>query len=82
MFRRERERWMQLLEDEREAHRKERQELLNRLVEPRVVVDAPREPRVAVPPHEPIELAYIGREVPAGVTVGVERNQNGDTESA
>ena len=68
----EREQWMQLVADEREAHRRERQELLNRIAQPeRIVTDS------AEKPHEPqpmsatdLELAFIGGEVPAGVDVG------------
>ena len=63
---------MQLLEEEREAHRRERQELLNRIAAPdRPIVDG------ATVPHEPEpmsqtdqELSYIGGEVPDGVSVG------------
>jgi hypothetical protein len=68
---------MVLLSQEREAHRKERQELLNRIAAPdRVVVDG------AVAPHEPQpmtrtdqELEFVGREVPDGVSVGSLRDE-------
>lgn len=70
MFRREREQWMNLLAEEREAHRKERQELLNRIAHPeRVIVDA-QEPVVVEPPRDAAELAFIGREVPDGHSLG------------
>lgn len=69
----ERDKWMQLLADEREAHRKERQELLNRLAKPDIRVnDAPSEPRVVVPPRDFAELAFIGQEVPPGMNIGSE----------
>lgn len=76
MRQRERDKWMELLADEREAHRKERQELLNRLAKPDIrVSDAPTEPRVAIPPKDMAELQFIGREVPDGISVGSERDQ-------
>ena len=75
MFQRERDRWMQLLADEREAHRKERQELLNRLAKPEArIMDTPKEMRLATPSRDPIELAYVGQAVPDGVNVGSNRN--------
>jgi hypothetical protein len=72
MRQRERDRWMGLLSAEREAHRKERQELLNRLAQPQVVrVDAPVEKVVAqTMTTTDLELSMVGREVPDGVTVG------------
>lgn len=80
MRQRERDKWMQLLADEREAHRKERQELLNRLAQPETrVVDSPSEPRVAVPPRDALELAFVGREVPDGISVGsIARQEQGE----
>lgn len=67
----ERDKWMELLTTEREAHRKERQELLNRLAQPETrIVDGPKELREATHSKEPSELAYIGQEVPPGVSVG------------
>lgn len=62
MFRRERERWMQLLIDEREAHRRERQELLNRIARPEAIVrDAPDLPPVdQVSVKDLEELAQVG----------------------
>lgn len=72
MRRRERQAWMELLEAEREAHRKERQELLNRLANPAAVqVDVPLEREPVGPPlRDTLEMAYVGGEVPDGVTVG------------
>lgn len=70
MRRRERERWMKLVEDEREAHRLERQELLNRLAQPdRPLVDV-RPVEAVEPPHDDAEFAFVGSEVPEGVQVG------------
>ena len=70
---------MLLLETEREAHRKERQELLNRIAAPaHIQVDTPAEPRE--PEHmtmEDIELSFVGGEVPPGIDVGSLREQNG-----
>ncbi len=72
MRQRERDRWMALLEKEREAARKERQELLNRIAQPaRIQVDTPPEPRAAAPmTQDDLELAWVGREVPDGVDIG------------
>jgi hypothetical protein len=63
---------MELLSTEREAHRKERQELLNRLAQPdRIQVDTPAEKREAQPmTTTDLELSFVGREVPDGVSVG------------
>jgi hypothetical protein len=72
MFQREREKWMSLLETEREAARRERQELLNRIAAPeRVVVDSSSAEHEAQPmtPTD-LELSMVGREVPDGVSVG------------
>ena len=72
MRHRERERWMQLLADEREAHRRERQELLNRIAAPeRIVLDpSPVEHRPEPLSQDDLELAFVGREVPDGASVG------------
>lgn len=67
---------MQLLADEREAHRKERQELLNRIAAPESrIIDSPTELRIPEPSKDMMELAFIGREVPDGVSVGSLRDQ-------
>lgn len=72
MFQRERDKWMALLSTEREAHRKERQELLNRIAYPeRLVVDgSPVEHSPEPMTKEDQELAFVGREVPDGVSLG------------
>ena len=79
MTSKERDKWMALLADEREAHRKERQELLNRIAAPeRVVVDsssAEHKPEPLTPFEQ--ELNLIGGEVPDGVSLGSLRD-NGD----
>ncbi len=77
MRQRERDRWMGLLADEREAHRKERQELLNRIAAPeRVVVDGAAVPHLPVPMcRTDQELEFVGREVPDGVSVGSLRDE-------
>lgn len=72
--------WIQLLESEREAHRKERQELLNRIAAPeRLVIDgSPIEHQPDLMTKEDQELAFVGREVPDGVSLGSLRdNANG-----
>lgn len=71
---------MGLLHDEREAHRKERQELLNRIVAPeRLIVDgSPAEHPPQLMTQDDLELSFVGREVPDGVSVGSLRdNGNG-----
>ena len=68
---------MELLASEREAHRLERQQLMNRIAAPeRVIVDG------ATIPHEPqpmsatdMELAYVGGEVPDGISLGSLRDE-------
>jgi hypothetical protein len=73
----ERDKWMELLASEREAHRRERQELLNRIAAPdRIVLDA--SPEI----HEPqpmsatdMELAYVGGEVPDGISLGSQKDK-------
>jgi hypothetical protein len=76
----ERDKWMNLLETEREAHRKERQELLNRIAAPaHIQVDTPAEPRQGeLMTMEDIELSFVGGEVPDGIDVGSLREQNGN----
>ena len=72
MFQKERDKWMALIADEREAHRRERQELLNRIAAPdRPIVDGATIPHEAQPmtPTD-MELAYVGREVPDGISLG------------
>jgi hypothetical protein len=63
---------MCLLEAEREAARKERQELLNRIAAPeRVVVDgSPAEHKPEPMTLTDLELSFVGGEVPDGVSVG------------
>ena len=82
MRQRERQQWMELLENERDAHRKERQELLNRIAAPeRLMVDSsplPHDPQPMSQSDQ--ELAFIGREVPDGVNLGSLRD-NGDQPS-
>ena len=70
MRHKERAAWMALLENERESHRRERQELLNRIAAPekRIVDPVEREP--APPPVDEKEFAYVGGVVPDGVSVG------------
>lgn len=72
MRQKERDKWMELLSIEREAHRRERQELLNRIAAPeRLVVDgSPIEHQPEPMTQTDQELAFVGREVPDGVSVG------------
>lgn len=72
MFQRERDKWMALLSTEREAHRKERQELLNRIAAPeRLVVDSsPVEHNPEPMTQTDLELSFVGGEVPDGIDVG------------
>lgn len=72
MFQRERDKWMALLSTEREAHRRERQELLNRIAAPeRLVVDgSPVAHEAQLMTATDLELSMVGREVPDGVSVG------------
>lgn len=62
---------MELIQSEREAYRKERQELLNRIAVPeKRIIDRP-EPREAPPaPRDEAEMAFVGGIVPEGVSVG------------
>ena len=70
MFSKERDKWMGLLSTEREAHRKERQELLNRITG-QTVVDVSDEPHEAQPMTlTDLELSFVGGTVPDGVSVG------------
>jgi len=69
---------MELLETERESFRKERQELLNRIAAPETrVVDPSPQPHQSVAPADQQELAFIGREVPDGISVGSLRSVDG-----
>lgn len=79
---RERDKWMGLLSTEREAHRKERQELLNRIAAPeRVVLDGSPVPHAPQPlTQDDLELSFIGREVPSGATVGSLRSEYADSQ--
>lgn len=65
MRQREREQWMALLAEEREAHRKERQELLNRIAAPERVIVDPTVYEPVEPSKDLDELAFVGQEVPS-----------------
>lgn len=67
----ERERWMALVEHEREAHRQEVAALVTRIQHPEVIQPAVQP--IALEPHDPVkEAAYswVGEMVPEFVDVG------------
>ena len=72
----EREKWMELLSQEREAHRRERQELLNRIAAPeRILMDSSpveHKPEPMTPFEQ--ELGLVGQEVPDGMSLGTLRD--------
>ncbi len=73
----EREKWMALLSDEREAHRAEVQKLLDRIQHPERVL--PSEPIAYEQPDPPkADYAYVGEMVPDFVDVGTPKENNAE----
>ena len=66
----ERDKWMELLESERAAHRAEIKDLLNRIQHPERLPVEPAERIEHDPPKDLAELAHVGQEVPTGIYVG------------